>query len=480
MNPDMPISASMRGDSPYSITRQIAKALTAHAGSGEQRGPRRVLLFTSSLGFGHLRAAQAIELALKDRMPLIEVRTLDLWSLMDEKVALAIRTAYLRLVQEQPDLYDRVYRLDQRTWRAILQDSKRLPPEIAEIMALIPVTLPNGKSARAGNLHAMDRILLVLLTTVLSAHPNNSLANSRLLRLALVQSAWARLSRRFINVIQGFDPDVVIATQMNPAALLSAARTRGCLDIPTIGVVTDYGVHDFWMQSGIDLYCLAHQSMAEPDTARITADKVVSTGIPLMPGFRQPPDVHEARRALGLATDRPTVLVAGGGLGLGVDAVAERLLTRSGDSQLLINSGRNPTARRALALLARRYPDRLRVWNWTEHMEQLICAADVVIGKPGGLTVAETLACGRPLLATHALQGQEGFNIRFLESHGAGRMVPEDQLVGALDALFRDPLALMRMKARAWSLGRRDGAARIAALVERSTSWYPHLLAAGA
>ena len=63
----------------------------------------------------------------------------------------------------------------------------------------------------------------------------------------------------------------------------------------------------------------------------------------------------------------------------------------------------------------------------------------MVVGKPGGLTVAEVLACGRPLLATRALGGQEGFNVRFLERHGVGRLVPEEALVRGLgDMLHRE------------------------------------------
>jgi UDP-N-acetylglucosamine:LPS N-acetylglucosamine transferase len=97
-------------------------------------------------------------------------------------------------------------------------------------------------------------------------------------------------------------------------------------------------------------------------------------------------------------------------------------------------------------------------------MELLIRAADVVVGKPGGLTVAEALACGRPLLAARALGGQEGFNVRFLERHGVGQLVQETELIGALTGLLADRLRLTRMQERAWQLGHRDGADRIAEL----------------
>lgn len=76
--------------------------------------------------------------------------------------------------------------------------------------------------------------------------------------------------------------------------------------------------------------------------------------------------------------------------------------------------------------------------------------------------MAEALACGRPLLATCCLQGQESFNLRFLEEHKVGRLVSENELPTALEALLKNPTALAETQDRAWALGRRDGAAKVA------------------
>jgi processive 1,2-diacylglycerol beta-glucosyltransferase len=96
-------------------------------------------------------------------------------------------------------------------------------------------------------------------------------------------------------------------------------------------------------------------------------------------------------------------------------------------------------------------------------MERFLVAADVVVGKSGGLTVAEVLACGRPLLVTRTLQGQESFNVRFLERHGIGRLVrTDDELVSQVREWLASPDALSVIHARAWAAGRRDGAARAA------------------
>lgn len=429
-------------------------------------GEPRILLLTSSLGSGHVRAAQAIELAVRERNAGAHVLTLDFWSLMDEKVAWAVRTAYLRLVQEHPQLFDRIYQLDQRMWRAILERSEPPPAAFAEVMALMPRVGKADFGNEDGAHYPSDRLMLPLLIAALSGQPRATPGGSRLLRLGLVQTAWARLSRRLAAEVRAFDPDVVVATQMNSAALLSSGEKKNGPRIPTVGVPTDFGLHDFWIQPGIEYYCVAHESVDGVRNAGLDTDKVIATGIPLMPRFRQPPVMEQARQSLGLDPAGPVVLVAGGGLGLGVHMVTQRLLAGPTPMQVLVIAGHNDAARRALAPLAASHPSRLHVREWTDRMELFIRAADVVVGKPGGLTVAEVLACGRPLLATRALGGQEGFNVRFLESHGVGRLVAEEDLVEAVEGLLANPDALRRMKERARSLGRRTGADRISELVE--------------
>jgi processive 1,2-diacylglycerol beta-glucosyltransferase len=422
----------------------------------------RILLLTSSLGSGHLRAAQAVEAALLARTPGAQVRTLDFWSLMDEKVAWVARNTYLRLVQEQPALFDRIYRLDQRMWRDLLERSDPPPPAFAEVLAM----MPHCRNATVGSSHpvrgAWDRAILPLLGAALSGQLGGKLCGMRLLRLALVQGTLAELARRLAGRVRAFAPDAMIATQMNCAALLSTARRR--LRIPTISVPTDFGLHDFWIQPAIEHYCVAHDSIDGLRAAQLDARRISVTGMPLMPGFRRLPTLAAARRELGLAGDADVVLVAGGGLGLGVPEIAKRLLESPVPLQLLVITGRNAKARATMQSMAAAYAGRLVVREWTDRMEVCIRAADVVVGKPGGLTVAEVLACGRPLIATRALGGQESFNVRFLERHRVGRLVDEEHLARAVMELLSDRDALRRAKQRAWRLGRRDGADGIAAL----------------
>jgi UDP-N-acetylglucosamine:LPS N-acetylglucosamine transferase len=408
-----------------------------------------------------VRAAQAVEAALLQQSA--TVRTLDLWSLMNPGAASIIQKTYLRLVQEYPELYERLYHLDEHTWRHIFQSEEGPPAAVLEVLELISEILFNSVADARGSHYASDRLLLSLLGIALP-YDGASLAGVGVrARLALIKWAWLRLNKRIGGLVQQFAPEVIVSTQMIPAAMVSSLKRRGRLSVPLMGVLTDYGMHDFWRQPGVDCYCIAHDSIAAAVQERGRAD-VQATGVPLMPGFAHPLSQQEARRQLNIGSHSKVILVLGGGLGLSVDAIAAQLLQRAAPMFLLAMPGKNSTARSQLLARAAHHPGCMQVCDWTERMDIYIRAADVVVGKPGGVSVAEVLACGRPLFATRSLGGQEGFNVRFLEQHGVGGLVADAELADRIDAVIHRPDELVQVQERAWALGSRDGAMRISDL----------------
>lgn len=455
----------MRLDHPRTAGQQQAREalvfpvddeLVSHDGP-----PLRVLLLTSGLGLGHVRAAQAVAAALHDQA---EVATVDFWSLMNAGAARAIHATYLDLVQNHSDLYERLYHLEAGTWRQVLESRSGPPRAVLEVLELIAsVAIKEGMSIPRGGRYASDKLLYSLLCTSMAYDGDSLAGNGVRARLALWKFTWLRLIRRLDPAIRKFAPDVIISTQMIPAAMASYLQQRGKVQASMIGVLTDFGVHDFWKQRGIDRYCIAHQSILDDDSSA-TSSRAVVTGVPLMPDFAFPLSQTEARRELDLPEDAQVVLVLGGGLGISVDTAAASLLQRPASTHVIVMPGKNNKARVTLDQLAARHPQRLKVCDWTDRMDIYLRAADIVVGKPGGITVAEALACGRPLLATRSLGGQEGFNVDFLTRHGVGGLVADGELLNRVDALLGDRDVLQNMQRRAWLLGQRDGAAKVAEL----------------
>ncbi len=440
------------------LQEQVARLQFLRDGAGPQSGSR-ILLLTSGLGLGHVRAAQAIESALQGAAI---VQTVDFWSLINPGIAGAIHETYLSLVQNYPELHQRLYQLDEHTWRLILESESGPPRAVLEVLELISqIAAEKGEAAPRGGKYASDRMLLSLLCAALPYDGDSLAGNGVRARLALLKWTWLRLIRRLEPAIKRFAPDVIVSTQMIPAAMTSYLKERGKLRVPLIGVMTDFGVHDFWKQSGINRYCVAHESIVSGGAGDL-ADPIIATGVPLMPAFAAPLSQEEARFELKIPQDDPIVLVLGGGLGLSVDAAASALLQYPGDARIIAMPGKNKLAHDALRMLAARHPQRLIVCDWTERMDLYLRAADLVVGKPGGISVAEALACGRPLLATRSLGGQEGFNVSFLERNEVGGLVRDHELVARVNSLLENRDQLHQIQARAWALGRRDGAAKVA------------------
>lgn len=427
----------------------------------KQVNVERVLILTSSLGAGHLRGGQAVEAALQARYPEIQVKSIDFWSLMDGSVADAAKQSYLDLVQDASDTYQRIFELDGIGIQTVMHRQVQLDPTVAEgFSKLAERTLADVYSDPGTIRSGFDRGLYRLLRWGFPGkHPDTHLAVLAR-RLAIVIGSW-RMARRLRQSIERFQPQSIVVTQPLPAGLLALIKRRAPLDIPVVGVLTNWGVIGFYAQSAIDYYCVPHDGI--PGLSQLEPLSV--TGCPLMPGFRNPPSRSESRVRLGLDPNLPVVMVQGGGLGIHIVELAKTLLSGTQRVQILVQAGSNKRAIATLQSLACEHGGRLHVSEWTDEMYLSLRAADVVVGKPGGLTLAECLACGRPLLATGSTGGQETMNVEFLERHGVGWEVTEDRVVDAVKALLQDPDELNRIEHRAFGMGERLGAEKVADLV---------------
>mgnify|MGYP001559983991 CR=1 FL=1 len=286
---------------------------------------------------------------------------------------------------------------------------------------------------------------------------------------SLYQGAWARSilravraaylelggARRLREGVRRSGAQVVVCPQAAVAAVLCEARRRGELDIPVVSVLTDYDVHPFWADPPADLL-LAPDAAAcmELERLGVPSARLRATGIPVHPAFVSAPGGAEARRALGLPSAAPVVLLTGGGKGLGgLDQAAAALLAACPRAQLLVLCGANDRLRMTLSLRA---SDRLRVFGPqpAAMVALLMAAADLHWGKPGGLSAAESLASGLPMILSVSLPGQEKANARHLIMLGAALEAGGPQSSAQLIVrLINDPAALARLRAAAFAAG---------------------------
>jgi processive 1,2-diacylglycerol beta-glucosyltransferase len=361
----------------------------------EQPAPLgRVLLLTGSIGSGHTRAAQAVSEAML-RADAAQ------WALVVDALAYAsapfraiYRDAYIKLIEAAPTAIGWLYRSSD--------------------------TVEGGA-----------------------------------MRRAVQRAALARLRR----MIASDKPDTIVCTHFLAAELVSGMVERGEWTGTFAVVVTDLDAHAMWaVCPRADRWFVAL-----PETVEILAGKgvprerMVVTGIPIASAFsaRMPPRA-ELRERLGLARGGPMLLVSGGGVGASLlEKTLQQVLAMPIDCSVALVCGKNePLRRRASNIVARRGESRVKctVLGFTDRMHELMHAADLSIGKPGGLTSSEALACGLPMAIAYPVPGQEERNSDHLLEWGAAIRLNSPESFGwRVAQLLGDPerLSAMRMAARA-------------------------------
>ena len=288
-------------------------------------------------------------------------------------------------------------------------------------------------------------------------YSNDAKPNGRVerLRRALEQMNARALRKK----IADFNPDAIVCTHFLPAEMLARLLQQGDLKCPVWVQVTDFDLHRMWLHEGMAGYFAANDEVAfRMRSLGIAADRVHVTGIPIMPAFAQKPERAAAAAELGIDPLKPTILLMGGGAGVGdLAQVAQRLLTIAGDFQLIALAGKNAQALATLQRLAARveHAQRLFPQGFTRHIERLMACADVLITKPGGLTTSEGLAMGLPMIVNAAIPGQEERNADYLMEQGvAWHAFDNLALEFRVRQLLAQPDQLAAMQARAQATGR--------------------------
>ncbi|MBP7055526.1 MAG: glycosyltransferase [Candidatus Omnitrophica bacterium] len=267
------------------------------------------------------------------------------------------------------------------------------------------------------------------------------------------------------NLLDDFKPSVVICTQAFPCGMVADYKKTFGLDIPLIGILTDYAPHSYWIYNNVDLYIVPSPSTGQKlvDDG-VDPSKVMVCGIPIESRFAKKKNRSEICSNLGLDLSKPCVLIMGGTQGLGPIKELVRALDESPlDAQFVVAAGTNKKLWRWLR--RHKFKKKALCFAYTDNIDELMEASTLVITKPGGITTAEALAKGLPMLIVNPLPGQEAMNTKFLLSEGVAIKAssPQDAVVLVEELLYnKDKLTFMSEKAR--SLARPDSAVQIAEL----------------
>lgn len=320
---------------------------------------KKILFISCSSGTGHVRVAEALHLYCKANYPEITSAHFDLAEFSSFLLKKSATSGYAFMVRYLPRLFKAIYTFADSPWRA--------------------------------------RGLYQL---------------SPLIRLQ---------TKKLMEQVDAFAPDRIVCTHFLAPPLLKKYAGKIPIDV----VVTDYYANQIWLSPFVRRYFVAHQHTL--DLLDHNLKNAVVSGLPLFPNFLQNKNAEEIKKKLGLANGRPTVLLLSGGQGLSdTSRAAKEILANAPDINLVAFSGSdNQKIYDKLFKLTKQKNagggGLYKVLKFSSEIDEWMRASEIIITKPGGLTVAECLYLQKPLLLINPIPGQEEKNAEFLEKNNYGK-----------------------------------------------------------
>jgi UDP-N-acetylglucosamine:LPS N-acetylglucosamine transferase len=224
-------------------------------------------------------------------------------------------------------------------------------------------------------------------------------------RFGPTRALMRRLSTFFggpglLRAIAAFRPDVIVCTYPGANEILSTARRAGRLAVPVVSAITDLAALVYWAHPGTDLHLVIHrESAAEIRAIAGPNARVEHVRGLTAPAFERPVDVGAARASLDLPAAAPVVVVSGGGWGVGdLRGAVSAALAAGPGVHVVALCGRNDGVR---AALERAFPGaaQVHVMGFTDQMDEVLAAADVLVHSTAGLTVMEALVRGARVIS---------------------------------------------------------------------------------
>lgn len=271
-------------------------------------------------------------------------------------------------------------------------------------------------------------------------------------------------TKPLVRFIREFDPHITVCTHYMPAGIISHLIANRQLQARLSIVVTDFDFHAMWLSRSFHRYFVAiDETRAHLEMLGIPNERITVSGIPIDPVFQHPINRDEERLRLGLNPKQPVLLLSAGAFGVGpTEYMVERMLNLNSDAQTVVICGRNDELKQRILQLVDSRSSRFKVMGYTDEMHKLMKMADIFIGKPGGMTTSEAIACGLPMCVVSPIPGQEERNSDHLLEEGiAVKCNDLTTLPFKLERLLEDPDRLARMKTNALRFAKPTASATI-------------------
>lgn len=363
----------------------------------------KALILSVSTGGGHGRAAEAIKESILLNEPDSEVRIIDTIKYISPFLDKIVVGTYLRSIRHYPSFFKYIYKHSDEDGRFV-------------------------KSSTIGN----DYITKQLYPTILE-----------------------------------FEPDIIIATHAFTAQVLSILRKKFGWQKASLVVMTDYASHAFWVHRNVDAYVVSNEDMVHELILRgRKSDMIFPYGIPISQNFLQNKSKDEVYHEFNLDPAKKTVTLMGGSLGIGnIDDILEEIMTIPLDFQILVLTGSNTKLYNKVSELCEGSDKCILPLHYCDSMNDILSITDLLVTKPGGLTITESFIAGTPLAIYSAIPGHEVQNADYLFRHNlAVNLGTGENCAPVIENILSDHEALEDLKRRSKSNGKPRAAQNIYAL----------------
>ncbi len=369
---------------------------------------RSYLIVTASIGSGHMKAAKALAAALYRQEPQARVAVVDFTKRDTAWVTWLLKVIYLNMLHFVPNLYQLLYRYTRY---------------------------------RQG------------------ASP--------------MQKLLAALTKRDMRrLICRHEADVLICTHPFPEGAASRLKESGDARFFFATVLTDYSVHRMWFYPCVDAFFVATERMRRSLIKEGCAKTSVhTTGIPIeKPLALTQIDRAAIRKNIGLSEEFATILIMGGGLGLGdVAHSLERLEDVTQKLQIIVVTGKNKRLLAWVKAYAKRSQHAIFAWGYTDKVLSFMAVASLLISKPGALTISEAWAMGVPLILHEPIPGPELENAMIASERGTAVWLGKGENLAALVmGLLGDKARLLAMRKAALFASRPQAAEDIVHFLQKA------------
>lgn len=346
------------------------------------------LVVTASIGSGHNRAAQAIAAEIKTKYPTATVNIVDFMSAKTAYLNNMLKLIYLKMLMLLPTMYELLY-----NW--------------------------SGGNIKGASI-------------------------KRLLAVAM---------RKDMEIlIRRYRAKTVICTHPFPCAAAAYLKRKKTCDILLAGVITDFAIHQLWIYKQVDLYFVANEELKNELVEKgINVNNINATGIPISSSFNINHNREEIANKIGVDLSKHVILIMGGGLGMGgVKSTLQSMENIDEVIQILVVAGENDFLKDCLRKFALRSHHDIKIWGYSDNIQELMAVSELLISKPGALTISEALAMELPMILCEPIPGQEKENAHYAETKGVAVWVKNRfDIPSVVQEYLNNPLELIKMRNKA-------------------------------